>query len=347
MVDRHGRRLVSPGRQPAAGGPGRSGTKASASVEDYVKAIHAHTEWHPGPITTTALAARLGVTAASASEMVRRLDERGLVVHRPYRPVELTPAGQTLAVAMIRRHRLLETWLATELGYGWDEVHDEAERLEHAVSDRLIEAIADRLGDPDQDPHGDPIPRGDGTLATVDARPLAGFDAGHPVLVRRVSDADPAALRQLAALGIGPLSELTVLTAADDAGQPGAGGRHLRVHRDTRAATAVHSGGRPGERIDGHNDERSGGPSRTTGTAETPLDGADVRLPAATVAAVWAVSRGEHDGCTLSPEPPGAGAIPAAEVPAATTPTGRTPAAQTPGSRPAAGRAAAVDRTGA
>lgn len=320
---------MSPRRQAATGGPGRSGTNASASVEDYVKAIHAHTEWHPGPITTTALATRLGVTAASASEMVRRLDERGLVVHRPYRPVELTPAGQTLAVAMIRRHRLLETWLATELGYGWDEVHDEAERLEHAVSDRLIEAMADRLGHPDQDPHGDPIPRRDGTLASVDARPLAGFDAGHPVLVRRVSDADPAALRQLAAFGIGPQSELTVLTAAsdDEAAAPhGAGGRHLRVHRDVESAS----------------DGRTGRPGPSVGTAEIPPDGADVRLPAAAVAAVWAVSRGEHDGCTLSPPPPGAGGTPAAEVPA-----GKTPATPTPDSPTPPPRSAGADRTGA
>ncbi|GGC87061.1 transcriptional regulator [Tersicoccus solisilvae] len=191
-------------------------------MEDYVKAIHAHTEWNPGPITTTALAARLRVTAASASEMVRRLDERGLVVHRPYRPVELTPAGRALAVAMIRRHRLLETWLASELGYGWDEVHDEAERLEHAVSDRLIEAIAERLGDPERDPHGDPIPRRDGAVVVPDARPLAGFDAGHPVRVRRVSDADPALLRALAAARIGPDTDLTVLDPPDDRRASGA-----------------------------------------------------------------------------------------------------------------------------
>ncbi|OMH24208.1 DtxR family transcriptional regulator [Tersicoccus phoenicis] len=222
--------------------------RSSASVQDYVKVIHAHTEWQAAPITTTALAARLGVTAASASEMVRRLDQRGLVRHRPYRPVELTPAGRSLAVAMIRRHRVLETWLAAELGYGWDEVHDEAERLEHAVSDRLIEAIADRLGDPEHDPHGDPIPRRDGTVAPVNARPLAGFDAGHRVAVRRVSDADPALLRDLAAARIGLGTGLTV-------------GSGLRARLD---------------------------------------DGDEVALSAAAVAAVWAVDRGEHPGCTLS-----------------------------------------------
>ncbi|MEH0110980.1 metal-dependent transcriptional regulator [Tersicoccus sp. MR15.9] len=261
--------------------PAETASAASASVEDYVKAIHAHTEWHPAPITTTALAARLGVTSASASEMVRRLDERGLVVHRPYRPVELTEAGRVLAVAMIRRHRLLETWLATELAYGWDEVHDEAERLEHAVSDRFIEAIAERLGDPDRDPHGDPIPRRDGTVPVVEATPLADFDVDHPVRVRRVSDADPALLRQLADLGIGPDSALTLLADGPVGAGTGAGDAGgMRVRKDLGLK-------------DAHADP-----------AARKLAGrTDVRLTPAAVAAVWVVSRGEHPGCTLSPRP--------------------------------------------
>ena len=143
---------------------GTSDAEAGTVAEDYVKAIHAHTEWQDQPVTTTVLAARLGLAASSVTEMTKKLVTAGLVSHVPYGAIELTQAGTTLALRMLRRHRLIETWLVATFGYRWDEVHDEAEVLEHAVSDRLLEQIAGMLGDPTRDPHGDPIPTADGTL---------------------------------------------------------------------------------------------------------------------------------------------------------------------------------------
>ncbi len=165
--------------------------------------IHAHTEWQPEPITSSELAARLGVAPSSVTEMVKKLAEQGFVEHTPYRAVVLTEAGRAEALRMTRRHRLLETWLVREFGYGWDEVHDEAEVLEHAVSDRLLDAIAARLGNPERDPHGDPIPAPDGRMPTVRGDLLDDLPAGTRGRVVRISDRDPAVLRDLTASGVG------------------------------------------------------------------------------------------------------------------------------------------------
>src|SRR5690606_2331721 len=119
-----------------------------------------------------------------------------------YGAIELTPAGLELAVRMVRRHRLIETWLVQQLGYRWDEVHDEAEVLEHAVSDRLLDALDAQLGRPVRDPHGDPIPAADGTIVKPDAVLLADLGTGIPAVVARISDRDPALLRHLEAEGI-------------------------------------------------------------------------------------------------------------------------------------------------
>ena len=169
-------------------------------VEDYLKVIYAHTEWQSEPITTGALAARLGLAASSVTEMVKKLVTQGLVSHEPYGAVELTGEGTALALQMVRRHRLIETWLVEHIGYTWDEVHDEAEVLEHAMSDRLLSAIEAQLGHPSRDPHGDPIPRADGTVE----RPAAVLldDAPGGGVVARVSDRDPLLLRHLEAEGI-------------------------------------------------------------------------------------------------------------------------------------------------
>jgi DtxR family Mn-dependent transcriptional regulator len=190
------------------------------AVEDYVKTIYAHTEWQPDPITPSALAARLGLAASSVTEMVKKLRHQGLVAHEKYGAITLTDAGTALALGMVRKHRLVETWLVREFGYGWDEVHDEAEILEHALSDRLLDAIDDKLGRPAFDPHGDPIPSRDGTVQHPDATLLADVadvgdvaDAAEPRVVRvvRVSDRDPRLLRHLAAEGLIVGSELTVV----------------------------------------------------------------------------------------------------------------------------------------
>ena len=176
--------------------------RVTSVVEDYLKVIWKMQEWTAEPVTTSLLAERLGVGASTVSETLRRLVSHGWVDHEPYRSVTLTPEGRRLALAMVRRHRLLETWLVDELGYGWDEVHDEAEVLEHAVSDRFVEALDIRLGRPGRDPHGDPIPRTDGTVETPPAVPAADLGTGERGAVARVDDDDPAVLRQCSASGV-------------------------------------------------------------------------------------------------------------------------------------------------
>src|SRR5699024_5087936 len=171
--------------------------KTTVAAENYVKIIYAAQEWHPAPVTTSTLATRLGVGAPSVSEMVRRLRDQGLVTHEPYGPVALTDDGRALALRMLRRHRLIETFLVAELGYTWDEVHDEAEQLEHVISDRMLDRMSAALGHPTRDPHGDPIPTADGTVDQPDAVPMGDIEAGEVGRVARLSDADPDLLRYL------------------------------------------------------------------------------------------------------------------------------------------------------
>ena len=170
-------------------------------AQDYLKVIWSAGEWSRAPVTTKMLAERLGVGASTVSETVRRLADQGLVTHVPYAPIELTPLGVAHAVAMVRRHRLIETFLVSELGYGWDEVHDEAEVLEHAVSDLMVDRIDARLGFPTRDPHGDPIPTRDGQVPMPPARVLWDLADGDWV-VARISDADPELLRYLQSVGL-------------------------------------------------------------------------------------------------------------------------------------------------
>jgi DtxR family Mn-dependent transcriptional regulator len=169
------------------------------AVEDYVKVVYAHTEWQPDPITTSVLAGRLGLAASSVTEMVKKLAAQGLVDHVPYGAVTLTTDGTALALRMLRRHRLIETWLAQHFGYGWDEVHDEAEVLEHSLSDRLLDRIDEQLGLPTRDPHGDPIPSRDGRIEQPEAVLVRAVAAGETVRVVRISDRDPLLLRHLEA----------------------------------------------------------------------------------------------------------------------------------------------------
>ena len=183
----------------------------SSSIEDYVKVIYSFTEWQDKPITSSQLAQRLGVANSSVSEMVRKLKDQGLVDHKPYSAITLTADGIRLALSMVRRHRLIETYLVQELGYSWDEVHDEAELLEHAVSDTFIERMARKLGDPLRDPHGDPIPAADGTVHMPHAHRMSELDDGHTGRITRISDDNPELLRYLSAQEIDLDADIEVL----------------------------------------------------------------------------------------------------------------------------------------
>jgi len=174
----------------------------SPAVDDYLKTVYAHTEWQDAPITPSVLAAKLGVAPSSVTEMVKKLAAQGLVAHEPYRAVRLTPEGERRALEMTRRHRLIETWLVREFGYSWDEVHDEAEVLEHTISDRLLTAIDERLGHPRYDPHGDAIPDAGGHVEREPFVLLADAEPGHAGRVLRVSDRDPELLRAIEDAGI-------------------------------------------------------------------------------------------------------------------------------------------------
>jgi DtxR family Mn-dependent transcriptional regulator len=184
----------------------------SASVEDYAKAVYSLERRSGGnPVTTTALAERLGLTAGSVSAMVKRLAEIGLLDHSPYHGVQLTDAGRRVALEVLRHHRLLELFLAETLDLPWDQVHDEAEVLEHVLSEELEAAIAAKLGDPRVDPHGDPIPTADlqideGTTFSLDV-----LQPGQCGVFARVSDSDREMLRFLSTRGIAPGDRLEVV----------------------------------------------------------------------------------------------------------------------------------------
>lgn len=182
----------------------------SAAIDDYLKTIYHHTEWQSAPITPSQLAGVLGLAPSTVTEMVRKLAAQDLVSHRPYGPVTLTEAGRLRAASIIRRHRLIEAWLVQEFDYAWDEVHDEAEVLEHTISDRLLEGISARLGHPRFDPHGDAIPDAAGEVHREPFVLLAEAPIGHTGRVLRVSDRDPALLRALEQLGIDVGHTLTV-----------------------------------------------------------------------------------------------------------------------------------------
>jgi DtxR family Mn-dependent transcriptional regulator len=184
----------------------------SEAVQDYLKAI-----WklgQHGRVTTSALAEELGVSAASATAMLKRLAGLGLVEHERYRGAVLTPAGERIALEIVRHHRLLELYLMQALGLPWDEVHDEADRLEHHLSEEVEARIDRALGFPTHDPHGDPIPSAELELAVEQRMPLTACEDGVPAIVRRVPDGDPALLRYLASLGLVPASEVTILERA-------------------------------------------------------------------------------------------------------------------------------------
>ena len=176
--------------------------RPSEAVEDYAKAIYALQGKLGGPVSTTALAERLDLTPGSVSAMVKRLAEQGLVVHVPYHGAALTPAGERVALKVLRLHRLLELYLAHELGVPWDRVHSEAEVLEHVVSEELEQRIATTLGHPTHDPHGDPIPSPELAVDDVATVSLNALAPGATGTFARMSDADAAMLRYLAERGV-------------------------------------------------------------------------------------------------------------------------------------------------
>ncbi|RLP84093.1 metal-dependent transcriptional regulator [Mycetocola lacteus] len=187
-------------------------TRYEDAHEDYLKTIYSFTEWQDAPITPSVLATRLGLAPSTVTEMVKKLAAAGLADHVKYGAISLTETGRLRALAVVRRHRLIETWLVNEMGYTWDEVHDEAEVLEHSISDRLLDAIAERLGNPTIDPHGDLIPTADGEVIRPEAITLAHCAPGSEVTVVRIRDRDPEMLRQLAEHHIGPGSRITLVT---------------------------------------------------------------------------------------------------------------------------------------
>jgi DtxR family Mn-dependent transcriptional regulator len=177
--------------------------RLTAPVEDYLKAIY-DIELAGGAAATNDIAVRLEIAPASVSGMVRRLADQGLLAYERYRGVRLTSAGRRAALRTLRRHRVIEAYLVRALGFTWDGVHEEAERLEHAASDALIDRMAAAIGEPLTDPHGAPIPTREGTIDETRHRSLADLDVGATARVVRVGDEDPGLLRHLDSLGLRP-----------------------------------------------------------------------------------------------------------------------------------------------
>ena len=201
-------------------------------VEDYLKAIY-ELERSGEPAETNAIARLLDIAPASVSGMIRRLADQGLITHERYHGARLTAAGRRAALQTLRRHRVIEAYLTSALGYSWDRVHDEAERLEHAASDELIDRMAAAIGEPATDPHGAPIPTREGTLQEQSLVPLAALDAGVVARVERVGDRNAERLRYLGELGIIPGASVQVV-----AREPFEGPIALRVQNATRTIGA-------------------------------------------------------------------------------------------------------------
>ncbi|HET6690191.1 MAG TPA: metal-dependent transcriptional regulator [Miltoncostaeaceae bacterium] len=216
--------------------------RPSPAVQDYLKAIYLLDESAEpaGPVTTTRVAEALAVTTASASNMLKKLDGLGYVDQVPRHGVALTDSGRQAALEVIRHHRLLETYLATRLGMSWDEVHREAEVLEHHVSGALADRIAEALGHPERDPHGHPIPTSAGLMPSVSSRRLSEMAEGAVAVVGRVDDRDDALLRFLAERGLVPDARVTVLGHAPFGGPISVRVGERVVDVPPAAAHAVH-----------------------------------------------------------------------------------------------------------
>jgi DtxR family Mn-dependent transcriptional regulator len=185
----------------------------SQAVEDYLKAVFEVQRDH-GKVATTVLAERMGVAPASATGMIKKLAALKLVRHNPYQGVMLTRAGEKMALEVLRHHRLLELYLKEALGYTWDQVHEEACRLEHVISEEFEDKIFEVLGRPTRDPHGEPIPTKDGKMPTVDHEPLSDLQPGATGIISQVSKSDPEMLRYLGARGLIPEATVEVVEKA-------------------------------------------------------------------------------------------------------------------------------------
>lgn len=215
----------------------------SLTVENYVKTIYqiASRSAQGSCVATGELAQAMGVSPGTVTGMLKTLSEADLATYTPYEGARLTPAGERLAMMVLRRHRLVEQFLVQTLKMPWDEVHEEAEHLEHAVSERLIDRIDAFLGYPDVDPHGDPIPRRDGSLPERGGRPLSELAAGQSFRLCRVVDQDPAFLRYLTDCGLDLGTHAEVLENRPEAGAIvlRAGTRHIALGRDAAAKVLV------------------------------------------------------------------------------------------------------------
>ena len=215
----------------------------SSTVENYLKAIYKGASTLTPPhrlLPMGQLASALGVVPGTATTMVKALAESGLVEYEPYSGVALTAAGHKLAALVLRRHRLVELFLVRLMGYAWDEVHDEAEQLEHVVSDRLIDRMDEMLGRPEVDPHGDPIPNADGQVKPQESQTLMTCPIGAPVRVTRVVDQDSAFLRFVDRHYLKPGAAIQVEErdpSADSVRVRGEGGRLITI--GTRAASKL------------------------------------------------------------------------------------------------------------
>ncbi|HRW50664.1 MAG: metal-dependent transcriptional regulator [Caldilineaceae bacterium] len=204
----------------------------TAAHEDYLKAIYLLIS-RGVEVSNSALAGQMGVAPASATNMVKKLSDLGLVSYEPYQDITLTEAGELVALEVLRHHRLLELYLHDKLNLPWDQVHEEAERLEHVLSEALEDAIAAALGDPTVDPHGDPIPTKDGKVETVSGVPLSIAELRRSYVVVRVLLQDPERLVYLGSMKLYPNSEVTVLKRAPFAGPlliEVAGDHHALAH---------------------------------------------------------------------------------------------------------------------
>ncbi len=197
--------------------------KLSPPMEDYLKTIYLLHE-REGAASITAIAAALEVTPASVTGMIKKLAELKLVRHTPYQDVALTRSGEKIALEMVRHHRLLELYLFQALGYSWDEVHAEADVLEHVISEAFEERMAARLGNPLIDPHGDPIPAKDGTVAALKERALLAMQPGESAQITHINDTHAEVLRYAANLGLTPATRLTLLDA-----EPFGGSLHVKI----------------------------------------------------------------------------------------------------------------------
>ncbi|MGV8850208.1 MAG: metal-dependent transcriptional regulator [Propionibacteriaceae bacterium] len=223
--------------------------RVSRMAEDYLKIIWKAQEWPDGSVSTNEIAESLDVTPSSVSANLKKLARDGLIDYEPYGSISLTPAGREIAVLVVRRHRVLETYLVERLGLGWDEVHAEAHSLEHAVSDFVLDRMDQVLGHPEYDPHGDRIPRADGSIAVSAERSsavrLSEMDPGEHARVIRISDHEPQILQylEMREISVGThfhLDERNTAVGSVSISRPGAAGGHTnQVEVATGAADAV------------------------------------------------------------------------------------------------------------